>query len=99
MTGYTVVLFLFILLHSNEEERIAVLVRKKETGEAAEGCKEGKRTQWRRPNSWNHLNLREINFWNANVGVDGLRGILSSLCCGALVRTSPRRDAATHMQS
>jgi hypothetical protein len=39
MTGYTFVLFLFILLHSNEEERIAVLVRKKETGKAEEGCK------------------------------------------------------------
>jgi len=37
MTGYTLLLFLFILLHSNEEERTAVLVRKEETGAAVEG--------------------------------------------------------------
>jgi len=39
MTGYTFLLFLFILLHSNEKERIAVLVRKEETGAAVEGCR------------------------------------------------------------
>jgi hypothetical protein len=37
MTGYT--FLLFILLHSNEQERIAVLVRKKQTGAAVEGCR------------------------------------------------------------
>lgn len=36
MTGQTVLLFLFILLHPNEEERIAVMVRKKETRAAVE---------------------------------------------------------------
>jgi len=39
MTGYTFVLFLFILFHSNEEERTAVLVRKEETEAAVEGCR------------------------------------------------------------
>ena len=38
MTGCTFFLFLFIVLHSNGEERIAILVRKEETGAAVEGC-------------------------------------------------------------
>jgi hypothetical protein len=37
--GYAFLLFLFILLHSNEGERIAVLVRKEETRAAVEGCR------------------------------------------------------------
>jgi hypothetical protein len=37
MTGQTFLLFLFILLHPNEEERIAVMVRKKETGGSSRG--------------------------------------------------------------
>lgn len=39
LTGYTFLRFLSILLHSNEEERFAVLVRKEETGAAVEGCR------------------------------------------------------------
>jgi len=39
MTGYTFLLYLFILFHSNEEERTAVLVRKEETEAAVEGCR------------------------------------------------------------
>lgn len=39
MTGYTFLLFFVILLHSNEEERTAVLVRKEETRAAVEGCR------------------------------------------------------------
>jgi len=76
MTVYTFLLFLFVFFHSNEEERTAVLVRKEETGAAVEGVEEGKRTQW------NHLNQREINFWNANVGVDGLRGFYPACVAG-----------------
>jgi hypothetical protein len=72
MSRYIFFLSFFILLYS-AEEIAALLVRKKEA--AVEGCKRREANRAAEAGLLESFKPKRNKFWNANVGVDGLRGL------------------------